>query len=145
MAKVRGSVNVHPQLLQLLLPFLFLFLESFLHRAHICILLILWGFRKSNSIFWNLFSHAKITDYISFTVKAVAVQNTTGFIEIRPTENNWSGFSQIENDVAMDHPKLSSTVFQTRKWGQIFWICVACPFISSSEILFQYINCTYGD
>lgn len=60
-------------------------------------------------------------------------------------KKNWSGVLQMEEDVAMEQPKLFSTISQSRKWGQIVWICVACPFISSSEILSQYINFTYGD
>lgn len=42
---------------------------------------------------------------MQFTVKAVAVQNTARFIEIK-SENYWFALSQIEKDMAMENPKL---------------------------------------
>lgn len=78
-------------------------------------------------------------------MKAVAVQNTKGFIWISQKKELWSAVFQIEEDMGMEHPELFSTFSHPRKWGQIVWICVACPFISSSEILSQYISCAYGD
>lgn len=51
-------------------------------------------------------------------MKAFSVQNTTGFSEIRPTVKDWSVFSQIEKDVAMERPMLYFAVTEFRKWGQ---------------------------
>ena len=131
--------------------------SSWLHFYTFAFCSVLWNFRRRRLRLLAAFSHiAGITHYIWFTVKVAAAQNTIGVHwnqahrkkrkkKKKKKKKNWSGVSQSGEDEATEHPKLFSTVSQPRKWGQIVWICVACPFISSSELLSQYISCTYGD